>query len=492
MALVPIQDLRIDVNARSESWVDTGVSLADTDTLLIEAFGIVKFGHGSTDNSYPEGYYNDGLPHDTASPDDVAPVGAIDPSRLHATNTVPLGLAFCIRPYGETPDFATGGVTDALVLTWNAERQATIVPGVTGRLWAVFNDVSGSEDDNSGQFALHLTREAEEDTQPFPLGQVSPINFIPGGLLAIKQMAVQQTVNCWFIDIPGAPEFYTDWDTEIECPEYVEETGFAEDGSPLTSTTPAGTYLPFRGAAITNVPHTQGLNVEAPDVTVVNFDANKLRNGFYQDRHVEIFEVPLLASRAEREVLFIGTFGNVDYDDLGATIELTPYEECLNQSQGQTIGPLCDVGRVKGETFGRVRCLNALAGDGIDIADWTRGAAVDSVQSMSRITFTPATVETFDGFESDFPGSFGLIRGVTGANAGVTRDTKTFTASTGVLDLRRALPILPAPGDTFVLEAGCDKSLSGTQGCTFWNNVANFRGFPYVPGRKKVRAQYRS
>jgi uncharacterized phage protein (TIGR02218 family) len=43
---------------------------------------------------------------------------------------------------------------------------------------------------------------------------------------------------------------------------------------------------------------------------------------------------------------------------------------------------------------------------------------------------------------------------------------------------RMAEPI--APGDTFLIAAGCDKQFSTCK--AKFDNLANFRGFPYVPG----------
>ena len=41
------------------------------------------------------------------------------------------------------------------------------------------------------------------------------------------------------------------------------------------------------------------------------------------------------------------------------------------------------------------------------------------------------------------------------------------------------LPFAPSPGDAFTVYAGCDHTQGTCQGR--FNNLANFRGFPYVP-----------
>jgi hypothetical protein len=40
------------------------------------------------------------------------------------------------------------------------------------------------------------------------------------------------------------------------------------------------------------------------------------------------------------------------------------------------------------------------------------------------------------------------------------------------------LLVVPAPGDTFTVTFGCDKTMAT---CNLFSNIQNFRGFPYVP-----------
>jgi hypothetical protein len=134
--------------------------------------------------------------------------------------------------------------------------------------------------------------------------------------------------------------------------------------------------------------------------------------------------------------------------------------------------------------------LNVIAGDGMDIEDWTRGGEVDSVTSLMKLTLNPVTSGAFDAFENDFPGSHGRLRFMSGELAGVTLDIGTFDALTGVTILRQPMPRAPEAGDAVDIEAGCDKSFDGNQGCTFYSNEINFRGFVNVPGRDAVRRRY--
>jgi hypothetical protein len=75
--------------------------------------------------------------------------------------------------------------------------------------------------------------------------------------------------------------------------------------------------------------------------------------------------------------------------------------------------------------------------------------------------------------------ALGTITITSGAAAGQTRSI-AFSASTGV-GLMYPLYVLPAPGDTFSVSYGCDKTRDGANGCAFFANQAHFRGFRFVP-----------
>lgn len=71
----------------------------------------------------------------------------------------------------------------------------------------------------------------------------------------------------------------------------------------------------------------------------------------------------------------------------------------------------------------------------------------------------------------------GTVTFTSGQNNGLTRSVKSFSA--GVFQLSYPLPYAPQTGDTFNAYPGCDKKQ--TTCSTKFSNVANFRGFPYIP-----------
>ena len=71
----------------------------------------------------------------------------------------------------------------------------------------------------------------------------------------------------------------------------------------------------------------------------------------------------------------------------------------------------------------------------------------------------------------------GVITFTSGVNAGITATIKT--AATGLLTLIYPLPVAPAAGDAFSVSRGCDHTRATCDGR--FANLANFRGFPYIP-----------
>jgi len=72
----------------------------------------------------------------------------------------------------------------------------------------------------------------------------------------------------------------------------------------------------------------------------------------------------------------------------------------------------------------------------------------------------------------------GSITFTSGVNAGVTANVNNVAAGTA-LGLGYPLQSVPSPGDTFTVYYGCDHTPGTCQ--SKFNNLVNFRGFPYVP-----------
>jgi uncharacterized phage protein (TIGR02218 family) len=103
----------------------------------------------------------------------------------------------------------------------------------------------------------------------------------------------------------------------------------------------------------------------------------------------------------------------------------------------------------------------------------TSASGTEPLQAMNS-TFTGGTVTSF-GF------NLGSINFVTGLNTGYQRSIKNYTpvGANSVFILMSPLPNVISPGDQFQAWPGCDKTQNT---CTnVYNNINNFRGFPYIP-----------
>lgn len=114
-------------------------------------------------------------------------------------------------------------------------------------------------------------------------------------------------------------------------------------------------------------------------------------------------------------------------------------------------------------------CLHTLYDSGCTLAKSAFGTngTVGAGSTASVINWTGASAN----FQQ------GSITFTSGVNVGVTANVNAVSA--GTLTLGYPLQSAPAAGDSFTVYFGCDHT-PGTCQAKF-NNLANFRGFPYVP-----------
>jgi hypothetical protein len=78
---------------------------------------------------------------------------------------------------------------------------------------------------------------------------------------------------------------------------------------------------------------------------------------------------------------------------------------------------------------------------------------------------------------------FGKFTMNSGPNTGFSREIKSYVPGQFVLQLPFPYPV--TPGENYTAVAGCGKSL--IEDCkNKFNNVVNFRGFPYLPGTDRI------
>ncbi len=123
--------------------------------------------------------------------------------------------------------------------------------------------------------------------------------------------------------------------------------------------------------------------------------------------------------------------------------------------------------------LGDVRCTVDLTS-----AAFRGTGTILAAQSARRFT-----VDGLAGFDTAFF-SRGLFIFTSGASEGLKIEIKSHSkiASTVTIELWAEAEGPPAPGDAFVVTAGCDKRFE-TCKARFANGV-NFRGFPALPGNQ--------
>lgn len=111
---------------------------------------------------------------------------------------------------------------------------------------------------------------------------------------------------------------------------------------------------------------------------------------------------------------------------------------------------------------------------GLDRNAWKILGIVATATPTSIITSLSQAAGYFDQ---------GYIQFITGALAGTRRSVKSYLP--GAFSLLNPLPLVPGTGDTFYAYPGCAKTQAV---CTSkFSNLANFRGFPYIPQPETAR-----
>jgi len=191
--------------------------------------------------------------------------------------------------------------------------------------------------------------------------------------------------------------------------------------------------------------------------------AADLVQGRFDGARVDIFLVDWRAPEAGSLLIKRGTLGTVTREDGAFRADLRGLSDTLKRSAVEAYSATCRA------ELGDRRCKRGLN-------DFEREAEIENV--IDAITFDAgALAGDPDGWYD-----VGRIRWHLGANAGLVSDIRGSAA--GRITLFRAPPEPMTPGDVFTITAGCIKTLAICD--SKFDNVANFRGDPFVPGTDAV------
>ena len=231
-------------------------------------------------------------------------------------------------------------------------------------------------------------------------------------------------------------------------------------------------FEPESGFAASEVRSGSDLSVDAQDaqgvLTSDRITETDILDGRWDNAAVEVWRVNW-STTSQRLLMRRGAIGQIRRGRLAFVAEVRSLAHVLGQTVGRTFQASCDA------ALGDARC-------GVDLeapAFKGTGAIIDMMRDRAF------TASGLGGFTSGWF-TFGTLDWTSGANAGRRAEVLSHDLVDGVafLTLLEAPVRAIAGTDTFTIRAGCDKRIA-TCGTKF-ANVANFRGFPNIPGQDAV------
>lgn len=272
---------------------------------------------------------------------------------------------------------------------------------------------------------------------------------IPPALQAKLQSGVTTLCRCWKLTRrDGVVLGFTDHDEDLSFDDVLFRAG--------------------TGLSASEASARLGLAVDGSEVSGALSDdllrEADLAAGRYDAAAVQVYLVDW--SEPELRVLLAsGVLGEVRQQGIAFAAELRSLAHRLNEETGRLYTATCSA------DLGDNRCK-------VDLTNpLFRGlGSVAALQGMSR--FAAAGIDTFaDGWFTA-----GQLTWTSGANNSLAVEVKTHhAAASGVaIELWQVMPEPIAPGDAFVVTAGCDKRFATCR--DRFANAVNFRGFPHIPG----------
>jgi uncharacterized phage protein (TIGR02218 family) len=272
---------------------------------------------------------------------------------------------------------------------------------------------------------------------------------IPSALQAKLNSGATTLCRCFILTRrDGVIQGFTDHDRDVTLNDVFcrADTGFA--GSEAV----ARLGLSVDGIEVSGALSDESLNESA--LAAGRYDAAQV------DMYIVDWSEPTLHVLMSR-----GHIGEVRREGHAFVAELRGLADALNAETGRLYTPTCSA------DLGDARC-------GIDLDHpLYRGEGLVSVlQGVSAFT-----ASGLSGFEDGWL-TGGRLSFTGGANDGDAMEVKHHRHADGAvfITLWQAMAQAIAPGDTFMVTAGCDKRFATCR--DRFDNVLNFRGFPHIPG----------
>lgn len=275
---------------------------------------------------------------------------------------------------------------------------------------------------------------------------------LPAGLQAHLDGGATTMVYCWKVTRRfGTVQGFTEHDEDLtfDSVTYVASTGFS-----------ASAINAELGLSVDN------LNVEgALSSSTINED--DLAEGRYDDAEVELYWVNF-EDTAERVLLMTGNIGEVERRESFFSAEFRGISHRMAQRTGRTFRRTCDA------DLGDSRCK-------VSLGSFTTTGTVSTVETNRLFEVTGLSPNGNQRY------SLGKLTWTSGANNGLTFAVRDHSSGSGAptqITLFSKTPNDVQAGDTFSLVAGCKKDEKTCR--NKFSNIANFQGFPFIPGNDVV------
>lgn len=272
---------------------------------------------------------------------------------------------------------------------------------------------------------------------------------LPGALKSVLGDKVKRLANCWAVQrTDGVGIKVTDHNARLTV-----EAHHYHPASAVSS------------SALQRIANLRDKNQEVGGAITTDYitDAD-LRAGKYRDALV----IQMLVDWAQPSA---GPFyksyfwvTSVEYDEEVWKVQLTGLSSKLLKPIGRVYNRLCDANLFD------ARCK-------LSPTSHTTSGEVTALASDSG------------GFGSDLSQADdywneGEVHWTSGNNAGLRMEVETFLDASGFVQLYLPMGSLIQMGDEFTIMRGCNKDFPTCR--DRYNNIANFRGFPYIPGNDRL------
>ena len=188
-----------------------------------------------------------------------------------------------------------------------------------------------------------------------------------------------------------------------------------------------------------------------------------LRAGLFDDATMEVAWCSWKHPEFGRLVVFTGQLGEITWSEDGFKADIVSFMKNLAKNVGNVFTANCR------HTLFSTGGAGYVGKCGISPTSYTFTGSVGTI-IIPKWKFNITTSKP-DGYFSN-----GHITFTSGLNSGLSAVIKNHSG--GVIELFLPTAFVIAPGDTFNIYAGCDKTLETCK--TKFNNVLNFGGFPHV------------